>query len=88
MLAMKAKVEEYKSQLTEEMKEIDRHVDLIRSVEEADYEVYAFDQVQYKELFNRLDIEISGQQASEWIPEHGLLFSQNEQEMADEDIFA
>ncbi len=42
------------------MKEIDRHVDLIRSVEEADYEVYGFDQVQYKELFNRLDIEISG----------------------------
>lgn len=41
------------------MKEIDRHVDMIRAIEEADYEIYGFDQLQYKELFNRLDKEIS-----------------------------
>ena len=90
MLVMKAKVEAYKSQLAEEMKELDRHVDIIREIEEADYQVYGFDQLQYKQLFDRLDVEISmaGQESAEWIPDHGLLFSQNEQEIADEDIFA
>ena len=45
MLVMKAKVEEYKSQLAEEMKELDRHVDINREIENeqeiADDDIFA-----------------------------------------------
>ena len=84
-------MEAYKADLQNEMSELDKQVEELRDIEEADYEV-PIDLNQYSELFSLLDQELSHVTTSlgevpSYYPSTGLMFyNQHLEGLTDEEI--